>query len=629
MGIFYSAGGLAVAAVALLGAPWGVLGGGPTSEGSADSGSGRWLLLAVALVAVCVGGAVTAWRDRLTHRWAHVLATGGTGLITTAVLAAPSPGSALVLAALYGFVVIESVAVFSPRYSTPQVLGSVLAAAAGLSSRQGVALGEVLVVVVALLATAAVVGVLAREASDARVDDLTGLPNRRGLDEAFEVAAAAAARAGLPLAVGLLDLDGFGSVNDELGHEAGDRLLRETARAWRAALPADVTLARLGGDEFAVLLPGRSAADAAALLGDLCADARRPASAGVADTTPEESRTDALRRADNAMYHVKATGRGRCAIAGRDLPDPHGSAVLLSDLASALRSDGLDVVYQPIRATPATTGFTAAQVPLVGAEALVRWTHPVHGTIGPDVFVPLAERAGLIGQLGQHVLRRACQDFAALPDAAARRLRVGVNVSGLELADPTYPGRVHQVLQDSGWPAELLILEVTESAVEADSAAALTTLHELTRLGVELAVDDFGTGFSALGRLDDIGAQYLKLDASLTATVHTSPRRARLVRAAAAMARSLDMTLVAEGVETIEQAHVLAALGCPLLQGYHLGRPGPLESLARRIDAEATHPLHTPLPLLGPPPAPAPRPRTPGRARPEPLATPAPAPPGR
>lgn len=600
LGVLYLAAALALAAQAL-----GVPGGFPfvsevDSSDMARSLQGPVTLLALSAAAVVVGAVVTVRREAVTHRWAHLLTAVATCLIGVAVVAAPDDGAAVALAAVYGFVVIESAVVFAPGPATLQFLLCGSAAVISLSCRDDVDPGEMVAVVVVLLATAAVVGVLARHASDARVDELTGLPNRRGLDQMLEAAATAAGRGGTVLTVGLLDLDGFGAVNDGLGHEAGDRLLRETATAWREALPADVVLARMGGDEFAVLLPDRSPAAAAALLDGLCADPHRPASAGVAAKGRTESTADVVRRADAALYRAKSTGRGRCLQADHDLPGSGDSAALTRELTEALRHGGLHLVYQPLRATPSTPGFAAEEALLVGVETLVRWTHPVHGPVGPDVFVPLAEREGLVAQLGAFVLRRACQEMAALPDAAARRVRLSVNVSGLELLDPAYPGRVADALRDSGWPADLLVLEVTESVVEADSRAALATLRAVADLGVALAVDDFGTGFSALSRLDDIGAGYLKLDSTLIATVHTSPRRARLVRAAAALARSLDITLVAEGVETLEQAHVLAAMGCPVLQGFHLGRPEPVEALARRLAAETTHPAGRALPLQVP-----------------------------
>jgi len=598
--VFYLAGGLAVAAVALT-TPGGFSTSTAASSSLAQSIYGPVVLAAVAAIAVCVSVLVIIWREAVTYRWAHALTAAGTTLITLAVLAAPDAGAALALAGIYSFVAIESAALFTPRSAALQVSNCVNAAIIVLTCREDVHPGETVAVVLVLAAVAVVVGVLGRHASDAHVDELTGLPNRRGLDQAMAIAETAAARLKTPLTVGLLDLDGFGAVNDGLGHEAGDRLLRETAAAWRDALPADVVLARMGGDEFAVLLPDRSPATAAALLDGLCADPHRPASAGVAAKGPTESTADVVRRADAALYRAKSAGRGHCLQADHDLPGLGDSAELTRDLAHALRTGDLHLTYQPVRATPAAPGFTADQALLTGVEALVRWTHPVHGPVAPDVFIPLAERHGLITQLGAFVLRRACHEMAALPDAATRQIRLGVNISGLELLDPTYPDQVADALRASGWPAELLVLEVTESVVEADSRTALATLRAVTALGVQLGVDDFGTGFSALSRLDDLGAGYLKLDATLIATVHTSPRRARLVRAALALARTLDITVVAEGIETLEQAHILASMGCPLLQGYHLGRPEPLDALAHRLATETAHPVDQPLPLQDPP----------------------------
>ncbi|MEJ5945655.1 bifunctional diguanylate cyclase/phosphodiesterase [Pseudokineococcus basanitobsidens] len=562
----------------------------------------RRQIVVLAVLALLTGAACVGLRNRIGRAVLHAVVSAGTGLIATGVVVVPEPSAALVFAVLLVFIAVDSAVFFAVPAGLVHLAVCVGAGTAALLARGDVAPTQAVALDVALVAVAAVVRILAVRASSASVDPLTGLPNRRGLDQALERAGLAAEREGDGLVVALLDLDGFGAVNDALGHEAGDALLVESARAWRGALPRDVVLARVGGDEFAVLLPGRTAPEAVALLDPLCTDAHRPASGGVAERGRTESASDVIRRADTALYRAKSSGHGRCAVADAELPGRGGSAALARDLAAALREGALDVVYQPV--LRAVDGAAPADLDLVGAEALARWHHPEHGPVSPAVFVALAEREGLVGELGAVVLERACRDLRDVPGAVERGLLLTVNVSGLELLDPRYPQHVGEVLARTGWPARLLVLEVTESVVEADSRPALAALRAVAALGVHLAVDDFGTGYSALSRLDDLEARYLKLDSTLTATVHTSPRRARLVRAAAALAQSLDMVVIAEGVEGPEQAQVLGELGCPLLQGYHLGRPGPVEALAGRLRTaddrgRAGSPAVVPLPRRG------------------------------
>ncbi|WP_299035174.1 bifunctional diguanylate cyclase/phosphodiesterase [uncultured Pseudokineococcus sp.] len=592
-GVLYVAGGLAALVVAA-----GVDGVG------AGVGPARALIAAIGVLAVVIGTAAAVLREHLPAGVAHLLVTGGTVLITTAVLVSPDPGTALALSAVYTFIAVDIFVFFSLRSAFLHLSVCLVTATAALAARD--ALHHAVALDVVLVAIAVVVGLLAKKASDASLDSLTGLPNRRGLDEALDRTTRTAERTGEPLSVALLDLDGFKEVNDAGGHAAGDELLRTTATRWRAALPDHAVLARLGGDEFAVLLPGAGSAALAELLDPLVRDRRAPASAGVADAPAEQTPTEVLRRADAALYDAKRSGRGRCAVAGED-PVAEGEASLVEDLARALRTGGLDVHYQAVfESTPGDGGG-----PLRAVEALARWDHPERGPVSPAVFVALAEAHGLVTDLGALVLERACRELMSLPPQVRGDLYLGVNVSGLELVRPGYVRRVAEVLERTGWPVERLVLEITESVVEADGPRALAAVREASALGLLISVDDFGTGYSALSRLDEVPASYLKLDSSFTATVHTSPRRARLVGAVTALSQTLDLTVVAEGVETAEQADVLLGLGCTLLQGYHLGRPEPLAALADRL-REASARAATPPPAL--PAVPVPRRGTPAAA---------------
>ncbi|WP_347057412.1 EAL domain-containing protein [Blastococcus sp. HT6-30] len=248
------------------------------------------------------------------------------------------------------------------------------------------------------------------------------------------------------------------------------------------------------------------------------------------------------------------------------------------DLAAALAGGcvgGLSVHLQPI--------VTPADGAVAGVEALVGWHHPERVPVSPAEFVPVAEAEGLVGPLGAFVWTAACRDARTLSETTGRRLFLTVNVSGRELDDPHFPDRVLATLAATGWPAGQTVVEVTESLVEAESARSVTALHALRGHGLRVAIDDFGTGYSALARLDTLPTDYLKLDGSFVSSITTSTRRARLLRSVMALADALDLVLIAEGVETEEQARVLTTLGCPFAQGYLYGRPQPVAELVARF----------------------------------------------
>jgi EAL domain-containing protein (putative c-di-GMP-specific phosphodiesterase class I) len=280
-----------------------------------------------------------------------------------------------------------------------------------------------------------------------------------------------------------------------------------------------------------------------------------------------------MRRADVALYDVKAAGRGGCRLESGAASD------LATDLAAALDSGAVTVHFQPI------VDLLGERV--VGVEALARWTHPQRGPVRPDEFIAVAEQHGLMPRLGEHVFRTTCSELAALHAATGRRLRVGINVSGRELSDPGYARRVRAALADTGWPAGETVIEVTESLLEAESSTAVATLHELRAQGFKVAIDDFGTGYSSLSRLDTLPLDVLKLDASFTATITSSPRRATMLRSVADMARGLGLDVVAEGVETAEQDAELRAAGCTFGQGWHFGRPGTLADVVAALESRA------------------------------------------
>ncbi|WP_369070406.1 putative bifunctional diguanylate cyclase/phosphodiesterase [Kineococcus terrestris] len=544
--------------------------------GAARGWSGT-VLAAVVVVAAAVG-AGCLWRGRFLPRWTwHVLVGGGTGLITTVVLAAPDTASSVALAGIYAFVALDAFFFFAPRPALLHLGAALTAGSLALAARPGLDAGAVAAQDVVLVGVAAVVGALVRRASSASRDSLTGLLNRRGFGDALRAAVPDAAR-GRGLSVVLLDLDHFKAVNDTGGHAAGDDLLRAVTTAWRALVPAGALLGRYGGDEFAVLLPGHDGAAALALAERLrLAAAPAGVSVGVAQLRPGESGADLVRRADVALYEAKDAGRGRCALAG------DGDVALAHDLALALERGEVRVHYQPVVALP------GAQV--LGVEALVRWDRPGHGPVPPLELVRAAERHGLVGALGAHVVRRACEDAVALRAAAGRDLFVTVNASGRELTAPGYADGLAAALRAAGLPPAALVVEVTETLLEAESASALAALEQVRALGVAVAVDDFGTGWSSLHRLDVLPVSHLKLDRSFVRDLASCPQRVRLLRGVVALAEALALRLVAEGVETAEQRDVLLALGCPLAQGYLFGRPAPLAEVLAAVGAVAAGPV--------------------------------------
>ncbi|GIE76805.1 hypothetical protein Aph02nite_27550 [Actinoplanes philippinensis] len=406
----------------------------------------------------------------------------------------------------------------------------------------------------------------------ANSDDLTGLHNRRHLYRALGDALAG----GRPQVV-LMGLNRLRAINDELGHRAGDDVIVRIADRVRALAGPDVTVARLSGDEFAVLLCDADEGEADAVAARLADAVHDPihtagyevlvgAGVGVAGGADAADPAEVLRRAGVAMFAAKQSGEPyRRWSAGLDERSVE-EARLGAQMRHALGERQFQVVYQPIVAMP--------EQRVAAVEALVRWHHPRLGTVSPARFIPVAERNGLIVELGAWILETACEQLvrwtAELGPGAPDR--VSVNVSARQLARPGFAGTVADVLARTGLPARRLTVEVTETAVF-DGGPAVTALHELRALGVRIALDDFGTGHSSLGLLQAVPVDVLKIDKSFVDRITEAGRHAVIAEAMIQVSHGLGLDAVAEGVETAEQAEALTRIGYRLLQGYHFGRP--------------------------------------------------------
>ncbi len=428
-------------------------------------------------------------------------------------------------------------------------------------------------------------------------DGLTGLPNRNSLQTRLAAAIERVEASGESLSVICVDLDHFKEANDQHGHVAGDAILVEAARRLQLTVQAPSFAARLGGDEFIVVQiaggdqPGAAAELAGALIERLSAPAPYAgqelalgASLGVS-LYPDDGRTaEALMaNADMALYRAKESGRGVYRFFKREMDDSiRERRNLARDLRQGIADGELIVHYQPL--ARATDGEVC------GFEALARWKHPTRGMIPPLEFIPVAEENGLIGALGEWVLRRACADAASWE----KPLRIAVNLSPIQLHNPALPSLVHEVLISTGLSPSRLELEITESALFKDYQRALDNLRRLKALGVRIAMDDFGTGFSSLSTLQSFPFDKIKIDKSFVENIHRHDRATVIVRAVLGLGRSLEIPVVAEGVETEEQILFLRGENCTELQGYAIGRPAPVDALAAWTMATAGAPARQP-----------------------------------
>ncbi len=418
-------------------------------------------------------------------------------------------------------------------------------------------------------------------------DALTGLPNRRLLNDRLVQSLAQAKREAWQLAVVFIDLDRFKNINDTLGHAVGDEVLREMARRLTGILRESDTVARVGGDEFVAVLshaqPGELALVTAKMMNELSSpfvladqELRVTASIGVA-TFPSDAE-DPLRllsQADAAMYHAKASGRRNVQMYAAAMSDIRQERLRLeNDLHHALPRGQLELYYQP--RIDLRNGSVAS------FEALIRWHHPVDGLIEPGMFIPIAEESGLIMPIGDWVIEEACRQLTRWHEVGMPFASVSVNISARQFFDTRLPDRVRRAIDAAGLDGSQLELEITESVLMANTSETQSVFAGLKDLGVKLSIDDFGTGFSSLAYLKRFHVDNLKIDHSFVRDIGTDADDAAIVQAIVGLARSLQLRVIAEGVETWEQLAFLSDCGCDEAQGFLFAKPLPV-SEAQRI----------------------------------------------
>ncbi|MFM0514815.1 putative bifunctional diguanylate cyclase/phosphodiesterase [Paraburkholderia sp. RL17-373-BIF-A] len=422
-------------------------------------------------------------------------------------------------------------------------------------------------------------------------DNLTKLPNRVLLEDRLDRAIQSANRENSRFALMFMDLDGFKTVNDAYGHHIGDLLLVEVAQRIGLNVRSQDTIARVGGDEFVLLAGVAEPADAATLADKVLRVIQEPfqvadrllrisTSIGIAIYPGDGARQDdLLTNADAAMYHAKALGRNTyCFFEASMNANVHEQLQLMQDLRLALERHELILQYQP--------KFTAPNGPVVGVEALVRWSHPTRGLIAPDQFIPLAEKTGLIVPIGEWVLDEACRQISEWREAGRRDWTMAVNLSALQFGHASLIQTVRDALKRYALEPGCLTLEVTESTAMRDADASLRILQQLRGMGVNISIDDFGTGYSSLLYLKRLPASELKIDRGFIRDLARDTEDAAIVSAIVALGQTLNLNIVAEGVETAAQQEFLTRLGCDSLQGFLLGRPMSAEQLIETLSHE-------------------------------------------
>ncbi len=409
-------------------------------------------------------------------------------------------------------------------------------------------------------------------------DSLTDLPNRTLFYDRLTQAISQTKRTKKPIAVLFLDLDRFKIINDSLGHTAGDQLLREVSKRLLTCIREGDTVSRQGGDEFTILLPNTNHLGAATVARRMISLISQPMelngheilvtpSIGIS-MYPEhgEDVESLLKNADTAMYHAKDLGKNNFQFYTSKLDQKVLERLTLeNELRKALERKEFVLHYQPL--------IQINSNKMIGVEALIRWQHPLLGIISPTRFIPLAEETGLIVPIGEWILHSACAQNKAWQDQGYPPLKVSVNLSGRQFKEPDLVHTIADILDKTGLDPQYLELEITENISMNDVNFTIQALQELKALGLKISIDDFGTGYSSLNYLKKFPIDTLKIDQSFVRDIHTDRDDAAIVKAIMAMAFSLDLNVIAEGVETIEQLLFLTKQNCPEAQGYYFNKP--------------------------------------------------------
>jgi diguanylate cyclase (GGDEF)-like protein len=513
--------------------------------------------------------------EMLTHHSPTVIRASGASPVLAGLLRAAGTPSAVVVPLLAGDALLGvAAAAWDPNVGA-DVQQTALDRIGGVSAQAAAALQN-----------ARLLSTVRRQALH---DSLTGLPNRVMFAQSLD-ATLRAADDSHTTAVLFCDLDNFKHVNDDLGHGAGDELLRQVAERLRDAVGAGSMIARLGGDEFAVVVDDTENGSAAATVARRMVDSldvpfriegrelRITTSVGVAVHAGPDGRGGRLLAAsDRAMYEAKKRGRNQVIMAS-EAPRTAPAPSLQAELRTAMTCGELRLHFQPV-----VDVSVAGERTTVGAEALVRWQHPRLGLLAPAAFLPLAEETGLVTDLDLWVVGAACEVLAGQQPTSARPLQVAVNLASATLVDPRLLPTVRAALSHNKLAPDRLILEIIESRSLVDLPGVVERLMELRQLGVRISLDDFGTGFSTLAWLRTLPVDQIKIDRSFTMDL-PGARALALVKGVLALARELGIEVIAEGVETIDQLDALRDAGCLLVQGYLLGRPEPVEPVVPRTD---------------------------------------------
>ncbi len=443
-----------------------------------------------------------------------------------------------------------------------------------------IAIAAALHLLIGILVSRRALRSVATLAEQALMDSLSNLPNRRALRRDLDHRL----KRGEKLALALIDLDGFKGINDNYGHQVGDRLIKCVAELLKEQVGTRGMVARLGGDEFAIMVPGSSAVIelqdiARAVLDKLSRPFRIDertvlvgASIGLASVSLNDfDASELMRRSDVAMYAAKRAGKMRLCWYDEMLDQKQVQARTIElELRASIDAQDFDLVYQPV------VGINDRKI--VGVEALLRWSSPTRGEVSPSEFIPIAEETGLIDRIGMIVLRRACSEGLGWGD-----VRLAVNVSAAQLRNPEFSTELGRVLLETGFPAERLELEITEAYLIYDPDAACKVLNEIRAIGVGVSLDGYGTGYASIGFLRKFSFSKAKLDRSLVADAGLSEEARTVVQANIAAARALNVAVAAEGVETADQADMMRVAGCDQLQGWLFSRPVAAKDIAARV----------------------------------------------